>query len=186
MTVSSNYEWFSDWVDQHLALTLTLARESDTAALLAAFGSTGFDQPDCSFDEADDLGVDVLRVGKVAGWSYGVEHFTTRGSEQPLLEQMSSGGGLALGVTFTETISTLMLARDGVLVTGFDMQLPDFRYGNDQHAYDREMREAGFQDGGPRRRGEPAARFIELVTGVVMTREMLEAPLPCATLPNIP
>lgn len=181
--MGSSYEWFSDWVDQHLALTLTVVREADALRVLAAFGSAGFDQPECSFDEADALDVDAVRVGEVAGWGYAVEHFTTRGSEQPLLERLSSGGGLALGVTFTETISVLMLARDGVLVTGFDIQLPDFRYGSDQHAYDREMREAGFLDGVPERRGEPAARFIELVTGVVLTPDMLEAPLPCATLP---
>jgi hypothetical protein len=46
------------------------------------------------------------------------------------------------------------------------------------------MREAGFlDDGAPRRRGEPAARFIELTTGVALTRKMLEGSLPCATLP---
>jgi hypothetical protein len=38
--VSTRYEWFSSWTDQHLAITVTLARgpKSTDEVVLAAFG----------------------------------------------------------------------------------------------------------------------------------------------------
>jgi hypothetical protein len=181
---SSSYGWFSDWVDQHLALTLTLVRDLSPAELLAAFGASVFDHGECSFEDADDLGDDVLRIGIAGRWTYAIEHFSTRGADPDWLAELSSTRGLTVNACFTETISGVLLARDGVLVCWFDVVGPAYRFGSDQHAFDLEMCEAGFPDDGPPpRRGQPVARFIELTTGVVLTPEMLEGSLPCATLP---
>jgi hypothetical protein len=181
---SSSYEWFSEWVDQHLALTLTLAQQTDTGGLMAAFGASAFDRGELPFDEAEDLDVDVVRMGTTAGWTYAMEHFTVRGGDPDWLAGLSSAGGLAVSACFTETISSVLVARDGVLVTCFDVVCPNLRFGSDEHAFDGEMRAAGFPDDGPTdRRGEPVARFLELVTGVGLSEEMLEGSLLCATLP---
>jgi hypothetical protein len=181
-----SYEWFSDWVEQHLGLTVTVAPGPNPVALLTAFGLHDCDRGECTLDEADDAdqeGVAVVRIGVADERACAVEHFTTRGSDPAVLGPLSAGGDLAVAVSFTQTINVLMVARQGVLTSGLDIDVPICRFGVAPYALDAELREVGVLGGPAGNRAAACARFIELTTGVVLTPELIEGRLPCATLP---
>jgi Family of unknown function (DUF6461) len=190
--MASRFEWFADWVESHPLLALTAARGPGVEDLLDALGASEVDRNRCTQREALDLGRPVVRVGTAQGWVYAVESTTVRGADPGLLEDLSAGGGEAVALCFTPAIRSCLHARDSVYVTGFDVAIPEFRWGRDPHALDRELAEVGLLGagvlthglpggGGPR----PAAACAELVErrfGLTVTREVLEGRLLCASL----
>ena len=181
--MTSHYDWFADWVENHVLLTLVAAKGPDAASLLAAFGPAVFDQGDRTLQEVLGLSEPTVRIGTTTtGWAYSVETLTVRGGAPDFLQQVSSDGGEAFSLCFTPTISSFLYARDGALVNGFDITGPQFRFGNDEHAFDRQMHAAGLLTGeGPRPKAAVAS-FVAQTFGLSITRDMLEARLPCATL----
>ena len=180
--MTSPYDWFADCVSSNLMVTLSAVREPDAASLLAAFGSAGFDLGHRTLDEVQDLPNQTVRIGAAAGWTYAVEHRTVHGGDPTFLERLTAGRGEALAVCFTPTISSFLYAAGGRLVTGFDIAAPQFRYGSEQHAFDREMVQAGLLREDGFRPAAACADFLAHAFGFVITRGMLEDRLPCATL----
>jgi hypothetical protein len=186
--MASRFEWFAHWVESHPLLALTAARGPAVEDLLAALGASEVDRGRCTLREALDLGRPAVRVGTAQGWVYAVESTTVRGADPGLLEDLSAGGGEAVALCFTPAIRSFLHARDGVYVTGFDVAIPEFRWGRDPHALDRELAEVRLLGagglpgaGGPR----PAAACADLVErrfGLTVTREVLEGRLLCASL----
>lgn len=135
-----------------------------------------------TFDEADadtGRGRHRMRVGEHDGWAYAVEHVTARRSLPEVLCRLSAGGGEALSLTYTQTVSSFLYAADGQLVSGFDLVATNIRWGHDPHRFDAAMAAAGFL--GPGRRKPAAstgARFLQLAFGITLDRELLERPLP--------
>lgn len=77
------FDWYTAWVDQHLALTVTIARKANLHAsdLFAAFEVDPSTIADYTFDGADDI-IDVhrVRVGRRDGWCFAIEHFSLAGT----------------------------------------------------------------------------------------------------------
>ncbi|MQA32235.1 DUF6461 domain-containing protein [Modestobacter roseus] len=178
------FEWFSDWVEQHLLLTLTVVSIPDPVRVLAAFGPTDFDRSTLSLQSAYDLDRPSMRLGTAAEWSYAVEHASTTGGDSRVLARLTADGGTAVSLCFTPNISGVHVARDGDYLCGFEPASPDWmRWGSAPHAFDAEIQAAGFPGSLPTP-GAPAASFLHLLTGVTLTPAMLEDPLPCATMPG--
>ena len=180
--MASPYEWFADWVSSNVMVTVTAVRGPEAASLLAAFGSAGFDLGHRTLTEVQDLPSPTVRVGAAAGWTYAVEHRTVHGGDPAFLERLTAGRGEALAVCFTPTISSFLHAEGGRLVTGFDIAAPQFRYGSEQHAFDREIVQAGLLGEDGLRPAAACADFLAHAFGCGITRGMLEDRLPCATL----
>ncbi|MGY1640243.1 DUF6461 domain-containing protein [Geodermatophilus sp. SYSU D00703] len=186
--MAARFDWFADWVADHVLLTLTAARGRGAEDLLAALDASEVDRGECTLREAMDADLPAVRVGTAQGWVYAVESTTVRGADPALLERLTAGGGEAVALCFTPTTSSCLHARDGVYVTGFDVTIPEFRWGREPHALDGDLVEAGLlREGGPLRTGgpRPAAACAELVErrfGLTVTREALEGRLLCATL----
>jgi hypothetical protein len=180
----SGSDWFADWVQSNLGVTLTAVRGPAGGGLVAAFGLSSFDRGELTLAEADELAAPVVRIGATDGWVFAVEHFTVTSTDPAFLERLTSAGGEAVVLCFTQTASACLYARDGEYVAGFDVVVPHVRWGRDQHAFDREMADAGLlADDGPR----PAAAcadFVARTFGLTVTRGMLEDRLPCGTLPG--
>lgn len=175
---TSGYEWFAAWVRQNLSLSLTLARGMSASDILLAFGGGVGSSRSRTLQEADDeMGAPLVRAGEVNGWAFAVEHFTTIGADPRTLDALSRGGGLAISVTYTQSANALMISSDGSLADGFDMVNPQFRYGDRQDLFEAQLESAGLLS---RESSQPeaGARFVELATGVGITRQMLEGLLP--------
>ncbi|HEX2072730.1 MAG TPA: DUF6461 domain-containing protein [Geodermatophilus sp.] len=182
--MTSRYSWFADWVDNHVMATLTAVKGPDAARVLAVFGSTGFDQSERTLYETFDLETPTIRIGTTAGgWLYAVEQRTVKGGDHALLQRLTSDGGEAVALCFTPKIDVFHYCKNGEHILGFDILIPDFRYGSEQQALDQQMHEAGLLTrDGPRPRAA-VADFVERVFGLTITRSMLEDRLPCATIP---
>jgi hypothetical protein len=123
-----------------------------------------------------------VRVGTSPEWAFAVEWFTTRGSAPELLEALSAGDREAVCLCITQKASVVLYAHDGILVSGFDIDVAHIRYGADPHHFDAAMAEAGFTS--PRSTpAAAAARLLHLRFGISLDAEELEAPLPAALLP---
>jgi hypothetical protein len=122
-----------------------------------------------------------VRVGEFDSWTYAVEGLTVRGSKQEILEALSLGQGEALSLCYTQTISTILYARGGRLLAGFDMTVPHIRFGSDQHYFDPFLASAGFAADLPAR--SAGARLVKLAFGITITPDLLEKPLAAAALP---
>lgn len=178
------YDWFTAWVEQNLALTVTFVNSPDVTDLLVAFRADFTHTEFHTFmdEAADPPGTFRVRVGDTDGWAYAVEHFTTHGGDPGVLEQLSGGGREALVLSYTQTVSCFLYVKGEVLLNGFDTIATDIRWGTDQHRFDAEMAAAGFF--GP----EPAcpasgARLVEMITGIEITQPMLERSLRSARVP---
>ncbi len=183
--MDSRFAWFGAWVDQHLLLTFTAVSGSESAHLLTAFGAAGFDRGDLTLSEAHDLDAPTVRVGRSGGWTYGVEHASTVGGDPATLRRATGDGALGVSLCFTPTIRTVQVARGGEHLTGFEADDPDFvRWGTTPHAFDPQIAEAGWMDPGDERPAAACARFLQILTGLELSGALLEAPLPCATLPS--
>jgi len=177
---SSGHEWFTAWVRQNLSICLTLARGMGATEILLAFGGEVGSIRARTLQEADDeMGAPLVRAGEVNGWGYAVEHFSTIGVDPRTLDTLSRGGGLAISITYTQSANGLMISSDGSLADGFDMVNPQFRYGDRQDLFEAQLESAGLLS---RESSQPAAgaRFVELATGIPITRQMLEGLLPSA------
>ncbi|WP_222195924.1 DUF6461 domain-containing protein [Modestobacter italicus] len=183
-TLDQRFEWFSDWVEQHLLLTLTVVSLPDPVRVLAAFGPTEFDRGALSLRAAHDLDEPAVRLGAAAGWTYAVEHASTTGGDADVLARLTADGGTAVAPCSTPNVSSVHVARDGDHLCAFEPSFPDStRWGSAPHAFDTEMRDAGFRGPVETRPGAPVASFLQLLTGVTLTPAMLEDPLPYAVLP---
>ena len=107
-----------------------------------------------------------------------MEHFTTVGSFDDTLHRLSVGGGEALSLVYTQTISVFMYAKNGVLVNGFDLVVPGFRYGTEEHRFDATMERAGFLGPGRTVSTTMGARFVQLTFGLTLDLHVLTLPLP--------
>lgn len=182
--MDSRFDWFGAWVDQNLLLTFTAVSAPDPDHLLDVFGATGWHRGAVSWEQAHDIDAPTVRIGTAGGWTYTVEHASTVGGNPATLERLSADGALAVGLCFTQGISTVHVARDGEHLTGFEAAAPDsMRWGSSPHAFDAQIAEAGWTDLGDGRPAAACASFLQLVTGLTLTRAMLEASLPCAALP---
>src|SRR2546421_345307 len=90
-----------------------LRAASRFSATTVAFGSTGFDRGSRSLREAHDLSEPTVRIGTTGGWTCAVEHASTVGGDPAFLERLTADGSLAVALCFTQTISTVHIARDG-------------------------------------------------------------------------
>jgi hypothetical protein len=190
--MAARFDWFADWVADQVLLTLTAVRGPGVEDLLAALDARGVDRDECTLREAMDSDLPTARVGTTQGWLYAVESRTVRGADPALLERLTADGGEAVALCFTPTISSCLHARDGVYVTGFDVTIPEFRWGREPHALDGELAEAGLlraggpSDGGGPRPAAACADLVERRFGLTVTRETLEGRLLCATLDDRP
>lgn len=175
-------------MDQRLGLCLTFALGRSGEQIVEGFGLDSRaalrDAVEETFDEADaDPDRPKLRVGDLSGWTYAVEHFTTRGTDPAILCPLSGNGGEAFVLAFTQTISGFFYAVDSQQVNGFDLVVPHIRWGSEPHRFDARMEQAGFLGSTPRERAPAmAARFIKLTFGITIDRSMLERPLPSVDL----
>lgn len=184
------HEWFTAWADQHLGVSITLARAARLTddEIFAAFDADAATTQVLSLDQADDdPNTSRVRIGRCDGWLYAVEHFTGRGADDDVLEQLSRAGGQAYTLWCTQEMVGFHSADAGRVTTRFDLGLPQHRYGTDPDRYEDEMTRAGLMTAGQKTEGGPplsarGAHLLELVTGVELTAAMLEAPLASAAL----
>jgi hypothetical protein len=182
--LKSHFDWFSTWVNEHVSLTLTVVSVPHLHRVLTAFGSTEFDRGSLSLRAAYDIEEPTVRLGEVDGWTYAVEHQSTTASNPAFLQDMTSDGALAVALVFTPNINTVLVARDGEYLAGFEPDSPDFmRWGSTPHAFDAQIEAAGFRHEEYQPPGAACASFMQLLAGVELTPMMLEDRLPCATLP---
>jgi hypothetical protein len=182
----SDFGWFSDWVNQRLALFLTFARGLSTEQVLTGLGL----RTDCvglqTFEEADDAdqwGPPRIRVGEHGGWAYAVEHFTQRGAES--IERLSAAGSEAFALVYTQTICAFNYAAGGRLVSGFDLTVPHIRWGSEPHRFDSYIERAGFLRPGVPDPPAMGARFVQLAFGITIDQDLLERALPsCEITPD--
>lgn len=179
------HEWFTAWTDQHLGVTVMLARAAQLTddEVFAAFDADPATAQVLSLDQADDdPDIFRVRIGRRGGWLYAVEHFTGRGASDEVLEQLSRGGATAFALCCTQEMVGFQSADDGRVTTRFDLGLPQFRYGADPDRYLAEMTRAGLMAGDGPPLSARGAHLLELVTGVELGVEMLEVSLPSAVL----
>jgi Family of unknown function (DUF6461) len=177
--MTNDYGWFSDWVNQHLGVCITVARGLTPKQMVDGFGLKLADAVEETFEEASsNLSRPKLRVGELDRWAYAVEHFTTEGSAPETLNRLSVAGGEAFSLAYTQTTSTWRYAEDGVLVSGFDLTVPHIRYGSDPHRFETNMEQAGFLRPGVPDPPAMGAHFVQLTFGVLLDQHMLERPLP--------
>lgn len=178
----SSYHWFYDWTNQNLALTLTAARGANAADILAAFGLESFAREPCTLAQGDESPVPIVRIGEADDVAFAVEHFTSIGGLPVTLERLSSvAGRSAVSIVFNQTISVLKQAQDGEFVNGLDVDVRT-RYGTRPHDFDRALLDSGVLSDDVRTRRAGCALYLERAVGLVITPELLEGPLPCATL----
>ncbi|NEK60217.1 hypothetical protein GCU56_20375 [Geodermatophilus sabuli] len=180
--MTSPYDWFADWVEDHVMVTLTATRGPDAARLLAEFGRYGFDQGERTLDATYALYEPTVRIGSAGAWVYAVEPSTVHGGDPAFSQRLTADGGDALAFCLTATIRALHHCRDGEYVFGVDIDLPHVRWGRDEHAYDQQMADAGLLTRDGPRPVAAAAGFVDRVFGFPVSRGMLEARLPCATV----
>jgi hypothetical protein len=175
--------WFTAWVDAHLSVSLCFVRPIEPAELLRELGAAPETAAVQTFSEAgDDPLVHRVRAGRHGGWTYAVEHFTGKGSNPSTLERLSRGGE-AFALFYTPTVSAFLYAKEGRLLSGFDLTVPRIRYGSDQGRFDADIAAAGFL--GPEPAGAAAgARLLHLLFGLDLEPEMLEGALLSAVLPD--
>jgi hypothetical protein len=113
--------------------------------------------------------------GSQSGWLYAVEHFTSRGLDQAVLEGLSASGAAAV-LCFTQSVDIFKYADHGLLTAGFDMTVLSSRYGSNPERLDDAMTEAGFGAPGVHR-AVAAARLLKSLTGVRVGTQMLEGRL---------
>ncbi|MGY1690245.1 DUF6461 domain-containing protein [Geodermatophilus sp. SYSU D01105] len=186
--MTGRFDWFADWVADQVLLTLTAVRGPRVEDLLAALDAGELDRGGCTLGEALELDRPAVRVGTAQGWLYAVEASTVRGGDPALLERLTARGGEAVALCVTAAVRSCLHARDGVYVTGFDVAIPEFRWGREPHALDDVLTGIGLlHEGGPLEEGRPrpaaaCADLVERRFGLTITREGLEGRLPCATL----
>jgi hypothetical protein len=71
-----------------------------------------------------------------------------------------------------------MYAKNGVLVNGFDLVVPGFRYGTEEHCFDATMEHAGFLGPGRTVKTTMGARFLQLTFDFTLDLHLLTMPLP--------
>jgi hypothetical protein len=183
--MASQFDWLADWVESQVLATLVWAKRVDAVRMLTAFGLARFDLGERTLPEVIALGVPAVRIGTTAdGWVYSVETLTTIGSDTAFLRRLTADHGEALSLCFTPTIETFFYAEDGDAINGFDITLPEFRFGSSPHAFDQQMEAAGLLAEEGLRRKAAVADFVERAFGLAITRGMLEDRLPCARLPG--
>ena len=176
-------ESLGDWFDRQLLVTLTLVSTLDTDRVLAVLGATDVDRGELSLLEAYDLDVPTVRVGRLDGWTYAVEHQSTTAADGRVLERLTSDGSRAVTVCLTATLNSVHVAKAGSYLVGFEPGFPDsIRWGSTPHAFDRQIDAAGFRHEGYEPPGTALATFLHLVTGVTLSPAVLDGPLPCASL----
>lgn len=167
------FEWFNQWVAQNLGLCLTFARGLSGLEMLEALEVDGSTADWQSFNEAAYESRDPrIRAGEEDDWGYTVEQFTAKGMEY--LDRLSSSSSPAFSLTFTQTIKTFHFSLAGSLVVGFDLVVPNIRWGTDQHRLDDEIEQAGFLRSEVPEPAAMGAQLVELVFGVRVTPMMLE------------
>lgn len=180
----TQFDWYSTWVDQHLGLTVTLVRNGDLdiSDLFTAFEVDSSTIAECTFDEADDI-MDVhrVRVGLRNDWWFTIEHFSLVGASDEVLNRLSMNGGEAHSIAHTMTLSGFQSSHDGRRTCQFDLGMPEYRYGAEPDRYLEQIKQAGltYRD---RDQSAGGARLLQLVTGVELDADMLEASLPSAVL----
>jgi hypothetical protein len=176
---AGDFGWFTAWGDGYLGVCVTFARGLSWKQMLEGFGVRPGQIIEETFYEADaDLDRPKVRVGVHEGWGYAVEHFTSRGAHEDTLCRLSTGGGEALALTYTQTISAFNYAANGEYVSGFDLVVPHIRWGTDPRRFDATMAQAGFLEPGVPEPWVMGARFVRLTCGITLTQELLEQRLP--------
>ena len=178
------YEWFTDWADQHLAVTVALvaARDMSERDVLAAYDADLESIKMLTFDECDDSpDGSRVRIGRSDSWFYTVEHFTTVGASDQTMTRLTAGeGGLSFALACNVGLNSFQGAESGSVTTRFDLGLPAFRYGAAPDRYIDEITDAGLFDG--QAAAGSGATLLSIVSGVQITAELLEGPLMSAVL----
>lgn len=179
------YQWFTGWIDQHLALTITLARTTDSSddVILDAFDADTGSIVVASFDEADDdPGAPRVRIGRHGDWYYAVEHFSIVGASDETLRRLAAGPeGEAYSLACNTALNSFQSAHHGRVTTRLDLSLPTFRYGAEPDRYLNEITEVGLLAGTPNTSAS-GAELLTQVTGMQVHPETIERPLLSAIL----
>jgi len=129
-------------------------------------------------DASSDSSRPKLRVGEMHGWAYAFEHLTTRSADPQILCRLSVIDGEAFSQVYTQTISSFLYEAGGELVSGFDLTVPEVRYGRDAHRLDKGMEQAGFLRPGVPDPPAMGALFLQLTFAIRIDQPMLEGALP--------
>jgi hypothetical protein len=184
-SLAGRYDWLPGWVEQHLGLTLAVVTGPSADDVLVALGGNGFDRGTQTLDEALDPGEPVVRIATVGMSVVAVSHFSTVAADVDVLQRLTAPGGRAIGLGLTMTINALEVVRDGEFLAGWDVDMPDLvSWGSAPQLFDPDRRAAGIGDDGVRVAAACAA-FVELTTGLVLTRDLLEGPLPGGSVPGL-
>ena len=180
---AGDFGWFTAWVGQRLGVCLTFARGISCEQLLAGFDLDSATAPRDAMEETfaeadDDPDRPKVRAGELDGWAYAVEHFTSKGAQPDTLCRLSANGGEALALVYTQTISAFNYAANGEYVSGFDLVVPNIRWGSDPHRFDATMEQAGFLRPGIPEPRVMGARFVQLTFGITLDQHMIERALP--------
>jgi hypothetical protein len=158
----SRFDWFARWVDQYVCVTLTFANRRSWEEMGTCFKGTD------------------ARLGSVGHWTFAVESLSVRGGHSATLRRLSEQDGEAFSLCYTDMVDTFNYANDGRHVSGFDLTVPQIRYGDEPERFSAELERAGFLDARIPTRGMGAI-FVEEAFGITLDRELLERPMPVVT-----
>jgi hypothetical protein len=168
------FAWFAMWANERLSVCLTFARGLRWQAMLDGFGVPASDVTSEQGMAQTSGESSVVRVGSNGEWGWAIEQFTARGTTREMLSRLSARGGEAISLTLTPTVSSILYARDGALVSGFDLTASHIRYGSEPNRFDPEMGLAGIGEESVPDPPILGARFVHIAFGLLITRGMLD------------
>lgn len=178
---TSNFDWFGEWVERMVTIMVTFAENRTATEMFEAFGvdrQRTADAISMTLAEAAQAagGLECVRVGRHEQWVYAVSWPPGQAAE--IVSGLSAGGREAFTLCYAMTVELFMYGRDGVLVSGFDVTVPNIRYGSNENHFDALMAQMGIFGDGRERSPAAAAELVFLAFGVELDQEMLERSLP--------
>ncbi|MFG1873584.1 DUF6461 domain-containing protein [Sphaerisporangium sp. NPDC049003] len=178
--------WLADDYEVDDTWCLTFIEGVDEHEALARFGVPAASVRSMTFAELmrDGLFPDTVLAARIGDWAVLLE---VHGEEcLGAIEELSAGTRAVSVVRNDNASEAFAYARDGSVVTGFDPDASSSsRWGSDPDHLLPLMEQAGFPVGpgdSAAERGEPLL-LAASITGVMLTREILERPLPAGARP---
>jgi len=181
MSTPDRYGWFDGWIEEYLdwAITLTAARISSPEEFLELVGAELLPsrEPYGVLALADEGTPDRVLVGAAPapgtlGWVLGAESPACVSYEK--VSELSVPG-VAVSFHCTEDSGAWFTwAVGGDILVGFSLTDGGVISGSDPERFVDKMREAGLDPDDTKHPCATALLLIEMITGVVITREVLE------------